>query len=90
MKELVQSGVNIIETVKGDVKLINGKYQWIPSVFKVFDNKGNELREATREEIGKIDWIHVNVRGHELYYDYHEDGANIDLKETIEWYENYK
>ena len=90
MKELVNSGINIVETVKGDVKRINGELKWVPSVFKVFDNDGNELREATRDEISKVDWIHVNVRRHNLYYDHHEDGANVDLKETIEWYEKYK
>ena len=91
MKELVQSGINIVETAKGHVGRISGdEMEWISPVFKVFDADGNELREATRDEKAKIDWIMKYVRGHNLYYDYHEDGANVDLKETIEWYEKYK
>ena len=90
MKELVQSGINIVETAKRGVKRIDDKLEWVPPVFKVFDDDGNELREATRDEISKIDWIMINVRCHNLYYDYHEDGANVDLKETVEWYEKYK
>lgn len=90
MQQMLKEGLNVVEVERGYIdRGLNEDLQWVPSVYKVFDNEGNEVREATRNEIGMAEFIACNIRGHELFYEHHKDGMNINMKNMIEWYEKY-
>ena len=89
MQQMLKEGLNVVEVERGYVDRSEGLH-WVPSVYKVFDNEGNEVREATRNEIGRAEFIACNIRGHKLFYEHHKDGMNINMKNMIEWYEKYK
>ena len=91
MRQMLKEGLNIVEVERGYLdRNDNVGLYWVPSVFKVFDNEENEVRAATRNEIGMAEFIARNIRGHKLFYEHHEDGMNINMKNMIEWYEKYK
>ena len=91
MQQMLKDGLNVVEVEQGYVdRSLNEGLHWVSSVYKVFDNEGNEVREATRNEIGMTEFIACNIRGHKLFYEHHEDGMSINMKNMIEWYEKYK
>ena len=91
IQQMLSEGLNIVETQKGYVNYnVDKEFNWVPSVYNVLDNKGNEVRKATTSEIGMVNFVARYIRGHELFYEHHEDGMNINMKEMIEWYEKYK
>lgn len=91
IQQMLSEGLNIVETERGYVHHVSNKgFEWVSAVFKILDNEGNEVREATRNEKGMAEFIAMIIRGHELFYEHHKDGMNINMKDMVEWYNKYK
>lgn len=91
IQQMLSEGLNIVETERGYIQHVNDNdFEWVSAVFKILDNEGNEVREATRNEKGMAEFIAMIIRSHKLFYKHHEDGTNINMKDMVEWYNKYK